>query len=130
MVCLLQRALGVAGLKGSLVDPQPLIAAVQANQLGPASSALLDGDVHRILAHRRAYLKQQRAFDRACVGTEHFEFDPTQVKPMFMYTESATSCIADNTFRVSLLHFVLHEPTVKKLGPNASCSPFPVLCRC
>lgn len=110
VVCLLQRDLGLAGLKGSLVDPQPLVAAVQATQLGPASGALLDADVHRILVHRRAYLKQQRAFDRACVGTEQFEFDPTQVKPIFANTESATSCITDSTFRISLMQYVAHEP--------------------
>lgn len=43
-----------------------------------AKSALSDGDVQRILAHRRTYLRQQRAFDRACIGSND-PFDPTQV---------------------------------------------------
>ncbi|KAL3163209.1 hypothetical protein ABBQ32_009611 [Trebouxia sp. C0010 RCD-2024] len=47
-------------------------------RLQPKAGALSDSDVHRILAHRRAYLKQQRAFDRACVDSNE-AFDPTQV---------------------------------------------------
>ena len=43
------------------------------------SSALSDDYVQRILAHRRAYLKQQRTFDRACIGSSE-AFDPTQVR--------------------------------------------------
>lgn len=50
----------------------------EVQQLPPKAGALSDGDVQRVLAHRRAYLKQQRAFDRACMGTDE-AFDPTQV---------------------------------------------------
>ena len=47
-------------------------------QLLPKAGALSDSDVQRVLAHRRAYLKQQRAFDRVCMGSND-AFDPTQV---------------------------------------------------
>ena len=89
-LCLVQGDLQVAGLKGSSADAQPVVAAVHEKQIGDANGALADADVHRILAHRRAYLKQQRAFDRACVGTEQFAFDPTQVKSVLMDIKSAS----------------------------------------
>ena len=50
----------------------------EVHQLTPKAGALSDGDVQRVLAHRRAYLKQQRAIDRACMGSGE-AFDPTQV---------------------------------------------------
>lgn len=56
-------------------DQPPLL---KVQRLQPKAGALSDSDVHRILAHRRAYLKQQRAFDRACVDSNE-AFDPTQV---------------------------------------------------
>ncbi len=62
-------------------DAQLLVAASQIKPAAASSCGLSDSDVHRILAHRRAYIKQQRAFDRACVGNEHAAFDPTQVLP-------------------------------------------------
>ena len=63
-------------------DTQLLAAASQVRPPAASSSCgLSDSDVHRVLAHRRAYIKQQRAFDRACVGNEHAAFDPTQVLP-------------------------------------------------
>lgn len=62
-------------------DTQLLAAASQVKLPAASSCGLSDSDVHRILAHRRAYIKQQRAFDRACVGNEHAAFDPTQVLP-------------------------------------------------
>ena len=57
---------------------QPLVLTQQTEEQ-QLKGALSDTDVHRILAHRRAYLKHQRAFDRACIGGSHIEFDPTQV---------------------------------------------------
>jgi len=60
-------------------DTQLLAAASEFKPAAASSCGLSDSDVHRILAHRRAYIKQQRAFDRACVGNEHAAFDPTQV---------------------------------------------------
>ncbi len=62
-------------------DAQVLAGASQVKLPAAFSCGLSDSDVHRILAHRRAYIKQQRAFDRACVGNEHAAFDPTQVLP-------------------------------------------------
>ena len=62
-------------------DAHALTAAQQNKQPAPASGALSDADVHRILGHRRAYIKQQRAFDRACVGNDQATFDPTLVMP-------------------------------------------------
>lgn len=50
----------------------------EVHQLLPKGGALSDADVQRVLAHRQAYLKQQRAFDRACMGSDE-AFDPTQV---------------------------------------------------
>ena len=47
-------------------------------QLPPKAGALADSDVQRVLAHRRAFLNQQRAFDRVCMGSND-AFDPTQV---------------------------------------------------
>ena len=60
-------------------DQQPL---VETQQLPPKAGALSDGDVQRVLAHQRVYLKQQRAFYRACIGSDD-AFDPTQV-PAFV----------------------------------------------
>ena len=54
-------------------------ALVELQHAPEAASVLSDGDVQRILAHRRAFLKQQRAFDRACIGSNE-PFDPTQVR--------------------------------------------------
>ena len=62
-------------------DMQLLATASQVKPPAASSCGLSDSDVHRILAHRRAYIRQQRAFDRACVGNEHAAFDPTQVLP-------------------------------------------------
>ncbi len=62
-------------------DTQLLATASQVRPPAASSCGLSDSDVHRILAHRRGYIKQQRAFDRACVGNEHAAFDPTQVLP-------------------------------------------------
>ncbi len=62
-------------------DTQLLATASQVRPPAASSCGLSDSDVHRILAHRWGYIKQQRAFDRACVGNEHAAFDPTQVLP-------------------------------------------------
>lgn len=91
-------------LQGSLVtalvteaprDTQVVAAAPQVKLPAALSCGLSDSDVHRILAHRRAYIKRQRAFDRACVGNEQAAFDPTQVLPSM--TLLCKCCLAQET---------------------------------
>ncbi|KAL0050161.1 hypothetical protein WJX82_005522 [Trebouxia sp. C0006] len=76
-------------------DTQLLAAASEFKPAAASSCGLSDSDVHRILAHRRAYIKQQRAFDRACVGNEHAAFDPTQV------VESIADMLLDDVLQQS-----------------------------
>ncbi|KAL0042423.1 hypothetical protein WJX77_011936 [Trebouxia sp. C0004] len=76
-------------------DTQVLAAASQVKPPAASSCGLFDSDVHRILAHRRAYIKQQRAFDRACVGNEHAAFDPIQV------VESIADMLLDDVLQQS-----------------------------
>ncbi|DBA85298.1 TPA: hypothetical protein ACH3X2_005989 [Trebouxia sp. C0005] len=76
-------------------DTQVVAAAPQVKLPAALSCGLSDSDVHRILAHRRAYIKRQRAFDRACVGNEQAAFDPTQVLPSM--TLLCKCCLAQET---------------------------------
>lgn len=55
-------------------SPQAEDRAVQEQDCG-----LSDADVQRILAHRRAFIRQQRAHDRACLDGTDTAFDPVQV---------------------------------------------------
>ncbi|KAL0041379.1 hypothetical protein WJX79_001272 [Trebouxia sp. C0005] len=76
-------------------DTQVVAAAPQVKLPAALSCGLSDSDVHRILAHRRAYIKRQRAFDRACVGNEQAAFDPTQV------VESIADMLLDDVLQQS-----------------------------
>lgn len=81
VMVMLQGSPQTAPVTATPGDTQLVAAASQVKLPAASSCGLSDSDVHRILAHQQAYIKQQRAFDRACVGNEHAAFDPTQVLP-------------------------------------------------
>jgi len=81
VMVMLQGSPQTAPVTATPGDTQLVAAASQVKLPAASSCGLSDSDVHRILAQQQAYIKQQRAFDRACVGNEHAAFDPTQVLP-------------------------------------------------